>query len=558
MQGGSNSTAGVSEGDILVGQYRVERVLAIGSTGVVVAAHHIQLDEKVALKFLLPESLGNSEAVARFAREARAAMKIKSEHVARVMNVGTLPNGAPYMVMEYLTGEDLAAWLQEQGPLPVEQAVEYVLQACEAIAEAHALGIVHWDLKPANLFCIRRTDGRLSIKVLNLGISKMTDTTGSAQRPVTSTSGLIEWPFYMSPEQMRSPNDVGAPTDIWALGVVLFELMTGLTPFTADTVRELANKIASAPTPAIRSFRPDVPDGLEATIFKCLEKDPLQRYTNVAVLAWALLPFAPSWANESVERISRALGLSASAAAVSPSLQTESTPPRSGLAALGAALTKKRPSRSLTKVVRPILLLFFLVRIGVYLSRAAERQAASSPLGGICKPNDFADCTAKCEKQDMPSCINLGLMYENGTGVTEDAARAAALYEKGCDRANATACYNLGLLYAGGKGVTKDEARAAALYEKGCDGDQPKSCTNLGLLYERGDGVSKDEARAVALYEQGCDGGNGVGCNNLGAMYEKGRGVPTDRATAIGFYRQGCKLGSSVACDRLKRLGESQ
>jgi serine/threonine protein kinase len=446
MQGGSNSAAGVCEGDILAGQYRVEHVLAIGSMAVVVAAHPVERDERVALKFLLPESLGNSEAVARFAREARAAMKIKSEHVARISDVGTLPNGAPYMVMEYLTGEDLAAWLVERGPLPVEQAVEFVLQACEAIAEAHALGIVHRDLKPANLFCIRRSDGRPSIKVLHLGMSKLTGTTGSAQRPATSTSGLIEWPFYESPEQMRSPNDVDTPTNIWALGVVLFELMTGLTPFAADTVTELANKIASAATPAIQSFRPDVPHGLEATIFKCLEKDPLQRYGDLAALALALLPFAPSRGSESVERISRALAPPAIATNASPSLQTESTPARNDPAApatLGAALTKKRSSRGLTKVLRPIVLLFLLVRIGVYLSRAAERQTTTSPLGGSCKPNDFADCTAKCEKEDMPSCINLGAMYENGRGAPTDRAKAIGFYRQGCKVGSSVACDQL-------------------------------------------------------------------------------------------------------------------
>src|SRR5580658_3035975 len=166
MPGGSNSAAGVVEGDVLEGKYRIERVLGVGGMGVVVAAHHIQLDEKVALKFLLPSALGNPDAVARFAREARAVVKIKSEHVARVSDVGALQDGAPYMVMEYLEGGDLEAWLQERGPLPIEQTVEFVLQACEAIAEAHALGIVHRDLKPANLFCIRRADGLLSIKVL--------------------------------------------------------------------------------------------------------------------------------------------------------------------------------------------------------------------------------------------------------------------------------------------------------------------------------------------------------------------------------------------------------
>src|SRR5262245_59127005 len=164
----------VREGEVLAGKYRVDRVLGVGGMGVVVAAHHIELDDKVAIKFLLPETLENGEAVARFAREARAAVKIKSEHVARVSDVGKLESGAPYMVMEYLVGSDLAGWLDERGPLPIDQVVEFVLQASEAIAEAHSLGIVHRDLKPANLFAIRRPDGALSIKVLDFGISKMT------------------------------------------------------------------------------------------------------------------------------------------------------------------------------------------------------------------------------------------------------------------------------------------------------------------------------------------------------------------------------------------------
>src|SRR5450432_1595855 len=148
--------------------------------GVVVRAHHLQLDQRVAIKFMLREALGNAEAVGRFAREARAAVRIKSEHVARVSDVGVLENGAPYMVMEYLEGGDLSTWLKQQGRLPVEQAVEFVLQASEAIAEAHALGIVHRDLKPANLFVIRRPDGALSVKVLDFGISKVTGLGSSA------------------------------------------------------------------------------------------------------------------------------------------------------------------------------------------------------------------------------------------------------------------------------------------------------------------------------------------------------------------------------------------
>jgi eukaryotic-like serine/threonine-protein kinase len=316
--------AGVQPGDVLAGKYRVERVLGRGGMGVVVAAHHIQLDEKVALKFLLPEALGNAEAVARFAREARAAVKIKSEHVASVKDVGTLPNGAPYIVMEYLEGGDLATWLRQRGPLPIEQAVEFVLQACVAVADAHALGIVHRDLKPANLFCVRRSDGQLSIKVLDFGISKMTDTSSLASGSGTRTSALMGSPFYMSPEQMRSSRDVDAQTDIWALGVILFELMSGRPAFQAETVTELAIKVANERTPSVRGFRPDVPSALEAILFKCLEKDRRRRYRNVAELAVALLEFAPKRAKASVERIAgivQAAGLSASALELPPSPQ---------------------------------------------------------------------------------------------------------------------------------------------------------------------------------------------------------------------------------------------
>src|ERR1700733_1118638 len=201
MQPGLESTAGIREGDILAGKYRVERVLGVGGMGVVVAASHVQLETKVAIKFLLPEMLSSREAVARFPREARAAVRITSEHVARIFDVGTLENGAPYMVMEFLEGGDLAAWIEQRGPMPVEQAVEFVLQACVAVADAHGLGIVHRDLKPANLFCVRRTDGRLLIKVLDFGISKVTQFGSSGPgTSATKTSALMGSPLYMSPE----------------------------------------------------------------------------------------------------------------------------------------------------------------------------------------------------------------------------------------------------------------------------------------------------------------------------------------------------------------------
>jgi len=241
----------------------------------------------------------------------------------RVTDVGTLDAGTPYMVMEYLEGGDLGAWLEQRGPLPMELAVEFILQACEAIADAHGLGIVHRDLKPANLYCIRRSDGRLAVKVLDFGISKVTGpaATGSGMG-MTRTTAVFGSPYYMSPEQLQSARDVDSRTDIWSLGVILYELLVGKSPFGGETFAELCIKIATQPAPAIRSLRPDVPAGVEQVIATCLEKDRTKRYANVAELAAALAPFGSRQARASAERISgiiQSAGLSASGVALPPS-----------------------------------------------------------------------------------------------------------------------------------------------------------------------------------------------------------------------------------------------
>jgi serine/threonine-protein kinase len=296
----------VREGDVLAGKYRVERVLGVGGMGVVVAATHLQLEERVALKFLVKDALESADAVARFAREARAAVKIKSEHVARVIDVGTLETGAPYMVMEYLEGGDLSQVVHAHGPMPIEDAVEYVLQACEAIAHAHVLGIVHRDLKPANLFLIRRPDGTNAIKVLDFGISKVMPGKGSSSdNAMTRTRAIMGSPLYMSPEQMTSTRDVDGRTDIWALGVILYELLAGQPPFSADTMPQLCGLILSGPTPSIRTIRANIPAGLDAVLRRCLEKDPVRRYPNIAEFAAALAEFAPKRARASIERVTR-------------------------------------------------------------------------------------------------------------------------------------------------------------------------------------------------------------------------------------------------------------
>ena len=300
-----DSLAPAQPGDVLLGKYRVDRVLGAGGMGVVVAATHIDLEERVAIKFLRDEVLHNEEALERFLREARAAVRIKSEHVARVIDVGRLDTGAPYMVLEYLEGADLSEVL-EQADTPIEEAVDYLIQACDAMAEAHAAGIVHRDLKPANLFRTERSDGSHLIKVLDFGISKVTTPT-MAQASLTGTSAAIGSPLYMSPEQMRSSKNVDLRSDIWSLGVILFELITRRTPFSASTFPELCAAVLGDDPRSLKALRPEAPDGLDAVVRQCLEKDPALRFKSVAELAKALLPFAPEHSHAVVARIGKIL-----------------------------------------------------------------------------------------------------------------------------------------------------------------------------------------------------------------------------------------------------------
>jgi serine/threonine-protein kinase len=293
----------VAIGELVAGKYRVERVLGQGGMGVVVAAMHEQLAQRVAIKMLLPEAKASPNALARFTREARAAAAIRGQHVARVLDVGELEGGAPYIVMEYLEGRDLADTIAERGPLPPEEAVAFVLQACEAIAEAHAAGIIHRDLKPSNVFVTTGPDGSPLVKVLDFGISKALLSSG-AEGTLTTTSSFVGSPVYSPPEQLVRAHDVDGRADIWSLGTILFEALSGRPPFVGDSVMHVAARIFNeSPTP-LRELRPELPEDLCAVVMRCLKKAPEARYPDVRALAEALAPFAPSH-SISAERVAR-------------------------------------------------------------------------------------------------------------------------------------------------------------------------------------------------------------------------------------------------------------
>ncbi|MDC3953057.1 serine/threonine protein kinase [Polyangium jinanense] len=281
----------VSVGDVLAGKYRVEKVLGMGGMGVVVAATHLDLREVRAVKLMRPEA-SSEQCVERFLREARAVVRLRSEHVAEVYDVGRLDSGAPYIVMEMLEGQDLAAMQKRRGAFPIEEAVLYVAQACHALAEAHAAGIVHRDLKPGNLFLTRRSDGSPCIKVLDFGISK--HTRPEVDDPeMTGARDLMGSPLYMAPEQMRSASKVCARADVWALGAILYKLLTGRAPFQAATVPEIFAAVLAKPVKLPSAIRPDVPRGLDNVVMRCLDKHTSRRYASATELLNALRPFGP-------------------------------------------------------------------------------------------------------------------------------------------------------------------------------------------------------------------------------------------------------------------------
>jgi serine/threonine-protein kinase len=347
----------VRPGEVIADKYRVKGVIGQGGVGVVVAADHMTLRRPVAIKFIRPEIAYEPEVVRRFLREARATAQLRSEHVARVMDVDKIDDGPAYLVMELLDGRDFGAVLKEDGPLPVDAAVDYILQACDAVAEAHALGIVHRDIKAANLFLTRGPGGKPLIKVLDFGLSKVAGPEARASSmSLTSANHVLGSPHYMSPEQMRSSRDADARSDIWALGVVLYTFLAGRVPFEGTFLTEVCAAVLSGSAPSVKMVRPEVPDGLADVIARCMRLEPEDRYQSVAELVAALAPF----------RETSALPAVPVAAPVEPAAPSTVRP-------IAATIAGVRPARSLERQT--------VVRWGLAAAGAAALVAVVALLG---------------------------------------------------------------------------------------------------------------------------------------------------------------------------------
>jgi serine/threonine-protein kinase len=292
-----------SPGSVVAGKYRVERKLGVGGMGVVVAARHLQLNSMVAIKFLHEGGSGGT-GTARFLREARAAAALKSEHVARVIDMGTLDDTkAPFMVMEYLEGVSLSKYIRQHAPMPVPEAASLMLQACDALGEAHARGIIHRDVKPSNMFLTKRNDGSTLLKVLDFGISKAPLLSDEAEPTLTQSQMVLGSPQYLSPEQFADVRTVDSRTDIWALGVVLYYMLSGRRPFEEETLGGLCLAIATEQPPRLIDLRPDIPLEVHDVVMRCLEKDRDKRVESAAELASAIAHYASGASRVAVENI---------------------------------------------------------------------------------------------------------------------------------------------------------------------------------------------------------------------------------------------------------------
>jgi serine/threonine protein kinase len=393
-------------GETLAEKYVLEDVLGTGGMGVVCRALHVELEQLVAVKFLRKRFAQERTVVARFLEEARAAAALRSDHAVRVMDVGQTSSGIPYYVMEHLEGTDLETLLVREGPLRITRALDYVRQACAALHEAHALGIVHRDIKPENLFLATRNSEKSVLKVVDFGIAKRLDP--ARAKVVTGPQDHLGSPCYMSPEQMWTPRSVDTRTDVWSLGVVLYQLLTCRLPFDGESVSEVFARVASAEFTPVSALRPDVDPYLDAIVRRCLEKSLDLRYGSVDALA------------DDLERYERTV-----LSATDPSVRFATEPVRTPSDAPVAA-----PLRTVPPGRRPIGIWSFRAAMAVaLLGLVTARRGGPTPFDRVrsMAAGRFfpAPLAAEVPASEPPSPLKLGVYVVEpfGAVVVDEAGR---------------------------------------------------------------------------------------------------------------------------------------
>lgn len=329
---------------VVGGKYRLLRVLGQGGMGTVYEARHEVIGRRFAIKFMHPELAERPEVIARFKREAQAAGALENENIAAVTDFGMAEDGAPYIVMEFLQGEDLAGLLTRVGALPVPRAVYAAIQACRGLEAAHAHGIIHRDLKPENLFVTKRGDGSDLIKVLDFGIAKLRS--GGDSGTSTSTGMTLGTPFYMPPEQARGQKDIDQRADIYAVGVILYELLSGQKPHGGDGYNAIMYQILTQAPTRLETLRPNLPQGLAHIVHKAMAFEPNERFQRAAELVSALAPFA----GRAITPVDSGERPASRATSLATDLQTALTPPDVQATAYSPAATSNASGPSVTPV----------------------------------------------------------------------------------------------------------------------------------------------------------------------------------------------------------------
>lgn len=554
-------------GRALTADIFLERELGRGNVGVVWLARHARLGQYVAVKLLDSRAHASEEARIRFDREATASALITSRHVVRVLEVGRLPDGQAYLVMELLRGRDLKTQLSAVGTLSLPQTVTLVQQICEVLEQSHRVGVIHRDLKPANIFLVEGPE--LFVKVLDFGVAKLQSDHGLA---LTATDALIGTPYYMSPEQFVHPRGVDQRADLWATAVLAYACLTGKLPFLGETVGALAlavHRPFAPPSTLVGSL----PSSLDAWFLRALASAREGRFQSAGELAQSFLEASAGPSHGATAkppapitfvkpRPRRRWWLGAAAVLVLSGL--------AGAALLGHHRRWLFWGSAVVKGKPPAKASCDGLRSRDTFDPEADRQSLGA-CDEVCASGDAGACLVvgrafsearagrddvraltalrkACEANEPRGCTKAGVLLARGRGAPKDNAAAATLYQRGCDGADLDGCANLARAHANGLGVARDPATAIAIASRACDAGGMLACSMLGLHYANGQGVAPDPARAAMLFKRACDGGAAIGCANLAIAHEQGRGVPQDHRLAAELGKRACAAEDVHAC----------